>query len=97
MTEAYPEAVLPDLAKSLHNQCAVLRKLGRLEEAMAAINAAIAIRRGLVEEQPEAFLRDLAQALEDQSSLLNDLGRHQEARAAGEEAAAIRGCRRTSH
>lgn len=44
---------------------------------MAATNAAIAIRRGLVEAQPEAFVRDLAQALEDQSSLLHDLGRPQ--------------------
>jgi hypothetical protein len=49
-----PDAFLPDLATSLDNQSIRLGDLGRPEEALAAIEEAVTIRRQLAQERPEA-------------------------------------------
>ena len=66
-----------------------LSGLGRREEALAAIEEAVAIRRQLAEARPDAFLPDLATSLNNQSACLAELGRREEALAAIEEAVTI--------
>jgi hypothetical protein len=67
-----------------------LGDLGRREEALAAIEEAVTIRRELARARPDAFLPDLAMSLNNQSADLGDLGRREEALAAIEEAVTIR-------
>jgi tetratricopeptide (TPR) repeat protein len=64
--------------------------LGRQEDALAAAEEAVAIRRSLAAARPDAFLPDLAQSLNNQANFLSELGRREEALAAAEEAVAIR-------
>ena len=66
-----------------------LGDLGRPEEALAAIEEAVAICRQLAQTRPDALLPDLATMLNNQSGHLNGLGRREEALAAIEEAVAI--------
>ena len=54
---------LPDLATALNNQSGRLAQLGRWEEALAAGEEAVTIRRQLARDRPAAFLSDLATAL----------------------------------
>ena len=75
---------------SLNNQSLRLADLGRREEALAAIQEAVTIRRQLAEARPDAFLPDLATSLNNQSLRLADLGRREEALAAIQEAVTIR-------
>ena len=63
-----------------------LSRLGRREEALAAIEEAVTIRRQLAATRPDAFLPDLAMSLNNQSNRLSELGRREEALAAIEEA-----------
>ena len=74
---------LVDLSNRLGN-------LGRREEALAAIDQAVAIYRQLAQARPDAFLADLATSLNNQSNRLADMGRRDEALAAIEEAVRIR-------
>ena len=67
-----------------------LGALGRREEALAAIEESVTIRRGLAQARPDAFLPDLAKELDTQSGRLADLGRREEALAAIEESVTIR-------
>jgi len=84
--EAHPR--LPDLATSLNNLSNRLGELGRREQALAAIEEAVAIRRRLAEARPDAFLPDLASSLNNLSIRLGELGRREQALAAIEEAVA---------
>jgi tetratricopeptide (TPR) repeat protein len=68
----------------------VLAALGRREEALVAIEEAVAIRRELAAERPGVFRPDLADSLNNQSNRLSQLARRNEALAAIEEAVAIR-------
>jgi tetratricopeptide (TPR) repeat protein len=61
-------------------------ELGRREQALAAIEQAVEIRRGLAAARPDAFLPDLASSLNNQSNTLSELGRREDALAAIEEA-----------
>ena len=63
--------------------------IGRWEEALSAIEEAVAIRRGLAGARPDAFWPGLAISLNNQSLRLADLGRREEALAVIEEAVAI--------
>ena len=63
-----------------------LSRVGRREDALAAIDRAVAIRRELAAARPDAFLPDLAAALNNQSVHLAALGRREEALAAIEQA-----------
>jgi tetratricopeptide (TPR) repeat protein len=82
-----PDAFLPNLATSLNNLSVWLGDLGRREDALAAIEEAVAIRRTLAQARRDAFLPDLATALNNLSIRLGDLGRREDALAAVEEAA----------
>ena len=66
-----------------------LAALGRREDALAAIDEAVTIRRDLARARPDAFLPYLATALNNQSNRLADLGRREEALAAIEEAVTV--------
>ena len=87
---ARPDAFRPDLALSLNNLSVRLADLGRREDALAAIEEAVAICRELAAARPDAFRPDLASSLSNLSIRLADLGRREEALAAIEEAVAIR-------
>jgi hypothetical protein len=58
-----PDAFLPDLATSLNNLSVRLGRLGRREDALAAIEEAVTAYRRLAEDRPDAFLPDLARSL----------------------------------
>jgi tetratricopeptide (TPR) repeat protein len=66
-----------------------LGELGRGEEALAAIDEAVTIRRDLARAWPDAFLPDLAASLNNQSIQLGELGRGEEALAAIDEAVTV--------
>src|ERR1039457_82062 len=82
-----PAAVLPNLASSLNNQSNRLAALGRREDALAAIDEAVTIRRQLADARPDAFLPHLASALNNQSNQLTSMGRASDAASAAAEAA----------
>ena len=77
------------LGQVLNNHSIRLSRLGRNDEALAAIEEAVAIRRELVVTDPEAYRAELAVALSNWSNRLSVLGRNEEAAAAIEEAVAI--------
>ena len=68
-----------DLASSLNNLGGVLSYLGRRDEALAATQEAVSLRRTLALGNPDAFLPDLAGSLNNLGDGLNDLGRREEA------------------
>ncbi len=74
-----PDAFLPDLAASLNNLGTRLRDLGRREDALAAAQEAVDIRRGLAKDRPDAFLPNLAMSLNNLGNRLSDLGRREDA------------------
>ena len=75
--------LLTDLARRL-------AALGRREQALAAIEEAVEIRRALAQANREAYLPDLATSLNGLSNRLAELDRREQALAAIEEAVAIR-------
>ncbi|MFF7699269.1 tetratricopeptide repeat protein, partial [Streptomyces lydicus] len=77
-----PAPDLPDLATALNNQSIRLADLGRMEEALAAIDRAVEICEALAGQRPDAFLPGLATALNNQSIRLAGMGRMEEALAA---------------
>jgi tetratricopeptide (TPR) repeat protein len=79
---------------SLNNLGTGLSGLGRREEAVAAAQEAVDIRRRLAAARPDAFLPDLAMSLNNLGARLSGLGRRDEAVAAAQEAVAVAGWRR---
>ncbi len=67
-----------------------LADLGRREDALAAIEEAVAIYRDLAAARPDAFRPELAASLNNQSVRLAGLGRREDALTAIEEAVTIR-------
>lgn len=80
--------VLPQ-ALALNTLSNGLSGVGRREEALTAIEEAVAIRRPLADARPDAFLPNLAGSLNNLSNQLSELGRQKEALAASNEAIAI--------
>ena len=66
-----------------------LSDLERREEALAAIEEAVAIDRALAQTRPDEFLPGLATSLNNLADRLSDLGRREEALSASEEAVTI--------
>ncbi|MEU8625859.1 tetratricopeptide repeat protein [Streptomyces sp. NPDC048669] len=87
---------LRDLATSLHYLSMRLGEAGRRKEALAAIEEAVRIRRGLVRlslrgsRNRNAYLQDLAQSLNNLSADLSMAGRENESRAASKKSNTIR-------
>ncbi|MFD1116240.1 tetratricopeptide repeat protein, partial [Sphaerisporangium aureirubrum] len=79
-----------DLARWYGQLSVTLAQIGNREDALAAINEAVTIRRTLADAHPDAFLPDLATSLNNQSNFLSGLGRREEAVAAINEAVTIR-------
>ena len=77
------------LAGSLTDLTVRLGRLGRLEDALAAIEEAVTIRRELAAARPDTFRPDLATSLNSLCAVLSDLGRAEHALAAIEEAVTI--------
>ncbi|MER5399311.1 tetratricopeptide repeat protein, partial [Streptomyces sp. NPDC002599] len=90
LTATDPDAFLPDLATSLNNLSVRLGDLGRREEALAAIEEAVTVRRKLAAARPDAFLPNLATSLNNLSVDLGELGRREDALTAIEEAVTVR-------
>jgi len=81
----------PELkARYLDNAATYRSILGRHEEALAAGQEAVNIRRVLAHGQPEPLALTLAASLNNFANFLAELGRHEEALAAGQEAVNIR-------
>jgi tetratricopeptide (TPR) repeat protein len=64
---------------SLNNLGIRLSDLGRRDDALAAAQETVDIRRHLAQAWPDAFLSDLAVSLGAMSRVLADLERHREA------------------
>jgi hypothetical protein len=77
------------LAASLNSLAARLAGLGRREDALAAVEESVAIRRELAQARPDAFQPDLAMSLGNLSNGLAGLGRREDALATAEEATDI--------
>ena len=77
------------LSAALNNLSIRLSELGRREEALAAIEMAVALHRAFTTVIPGAFSPDLAGSLNNLSTSLSALGRREEALAAIEEAVTI--------
>ncbi|MFJ9690408.1 tetratricopeptide repeat protein, partial [Streptomyces bacillaris] len=86
LTEASPDAYLPDLASALNNLSVRLGEVGRREEALGAVEEAVRHYRALAEASPDAYLPDLAMALTNLSVDLGEVGRREEGLGASEEA-----------
>ncbi|MGO9170544.1 MAG: toll/interleukin-1 receptor domain-containing protein [Rhodomicrobium sp.] len=84
------EFALDRAAGAFHQYGIRLSALGKREEALAAAQEAVAIRRRLAEARPDAFLPGLALSLNNLGNGLSELGRREEALAAAQEAVAIR-------
>lgn len=78
--------VEPELARRLHVVANRLSQLGRRDEALAPLEEAVAIHRGLADANPASFLPDLAGSLNDLAVCLGETGRRHEALAAISEA-----------
>ena len=65
----------PELALALNNLSNCLTELGRREEALAAIQEAVTIRRQLADARPDVFRPDLAMSLLNLSNRLGSLRR----------------------
>ncbi|MGW1966187.1 tetratricopeptide repeat-containing S1 family peptidase [Streptomyces sp. NPDC001935] len=86
---ARPDVFLPDLAMSLNNLSVDLGGLGWREDALAAIEEAVTVRRELAAARPDVFLPDLATSLNNLSVDLGELERREDALAAIEEAVTV--------
>jgi tetratricopeptide (TPR) repeat protein len=84
------EQILDHLAARVGTLGTRLSNLGRREEALAASQEAVDIRRRLVQTRPDAFLPDVAMSLNNLGAMLSNLGRREEALAATQEAVDIR-------
>ncbi len=84
------EQILSHLAARIGTLGTRLSNLGRREEALAATQEAVDIRRRLAQTRPDAFLQDLASSLNNCGAMFSDLGRREEALAATQEAVDIR-------
>ncbi len=84
------EAAHPLLSAWLSDLGNRLSHVGSREEALAASQEAVDIRRRLVQTRPDAFLPDLAMSLNNLGGDLSNLGCREEALAASQEAVDIR-------
>jgi len=64
---------------SINNLGGDLSNLGRREEALAAAQEAVDIRRRLAQTRPDAFLPNLAASLNNLGMMLSNLGRREQA------------------
>jgi tetratricopeptide (TPR) repeat protein len=83
------ENVLNRLASCVGTLGIRLSNLGRREDALAASQEAVDIRRRLAQTRPDAFLPDLATSLNNLGGDLSNLGRREDALAASQEAVDI--------
>jgi len=81
-----------DLALWLNNWSVRLSNLGRLEEALSAIEEAAGVYRDLSHSRPDGFRPDLARSLNNLSNRLSALGRREEALSAPAEAVSMQRC-----
>jgi tetratricopeptide (TPR) repeat protein len=89
--------VLPDMREEILNHLAAqvgklgvrLSAVGRREDALAASQEAVNIRRRLAQTQPDVFLPGLAMSLNNLGEDLSNLGRREDALTASQEAVDI--------
>jgi tetratricopeptide (TPR) repeat protein len=88
--QANPEHYGKDLARTLNNLSGELWRIGRHEEALAAVEEAVELRREPAEGEPATHGADLSMVLNNLSIRLAEAGRREEALAAIEEAVELR-------
>ncbi|KAF7968783.1 hypothetical protein HWV62_29336 [Athelia sp. TMB] len=86
LTELYDDV---SQAQALFSLSYRLEYVGRLEEALSAIDDSVQLRRALAAQQPTIFGTKLADSLHNLSCHLSDLGRHEEALTAIQEAVEV--------
>ncbi|MFN3929776.1 MAG: tetratricopeptide repeat protein, partial [Thermoflexus sp.] len=87
--ERIPKEERAERARLWNKLGIALSELGRREEALAATQEAVAIRRKLAQTHPQAFLPYLAASLINLGNQLSELGRGEEALAVTQEATEI--------
>jgi tetratricopeptide (TPR) repeat protein len=70
LAAAQPAVYAPDLARTLTNLGNALYQLRRLEEAVAAYEEALGIRRRLAQQQPQVYAPDVAMTLNNLGNAL---------------------------
>jgi tetratricopeptide (TPR) repeat protein len=78
LTASYPDAFLPDLAKSLNNLGSTLSDLDQHEEALVTYNKALPIIRPLMQKYPQFFEEHLYRNLLGKKQVLRAMGREKE-------------------
>ncbi|KAF7967650.1 hypothetical protein HWV62_33607 [Athelia sp. TMB] len=86
LSELYDDALQ---AKTLFALSSRLGYAGRLEEALAAIDDSVHLRRALATHQPDAFNAKLARSLNNLSTCLSKLGQREEALTVIQEAVSL--------
>ncbi|KAF7970974.1 hypothetical protein HWV62_22513, partial [Athelia sp. TMB] len=86
LTELYDDM---SQARALLSLSTRLKYVGRLEEALTAIDDSVQLRRALAARQPAIFGAKLADSLLHFSNRLSNLGRHEEALKATQEAVEV--------
>jgi tetratricopeptide (TPR) repeat protein len=83
------DGVKAERSRLLNNLASRLSELGRREEALAAAQEAVRLRRELAAARPDAFLPNLAVSLNNLAAMLSELGRREEALATAQEAVCL--------
>ena len=86
----WPEDLQVEAARVANNLANRLSDLGRREDALAAVEEAVRLRRTLAAARPDAFTPGLAGSLNNLANFLSALGRREDALAAAEEAVRLR-------
>ena len=89
LAETNADAYLPEVAGALNNLSYRLSNVGRLDEALGAVQEALALYRRLAETNADAYLPEVAGALNNLSYRLSYVGRYDEALGAAQEALAL--------
>ncbi|GCB45917.1 serine protease [Streptomyces sp. NL15-2K] len=79
LAQAYPDAYLPALVESLHNQALELGELDQTQEAGLVLDECLRVTLQLVEDQPTIYRPTLARVLRTRAQVLGRRGRHVEA------------------
>lgn len=89
LASAYPDKILPALAKARNQQANRLSDVGEHQAALEAITEAVSIFRHLATVKPKVFQTDIATSLVNRADTLASLERHEEALEAIDEAVAV--------
>ncbi|MFI6036382.1 trypsin-like peptidase domain-containing protein [Streptomyces sp. NPDC051315] len=79
LAQVHPDAHLPNLVESLHNQALELGEVDQVQEACLVIDECLRVTLQLMEDQPTIYRPTLARVLRTRATLLGRTGRHAQA------------------